>query len=221
MKATVKEPELTAPKPEISDGNQETLMKNRRIFAKPPIGQVIVASGMRIYANNRRMDWVLIKVPGKACGNHPPPYTTGSFEKTNLSNKSTPEDEYKKITEDSIIRQFGNMSPEMWVVKHGRTTKTTFGTVNRMSRTVHWGPDAREFVSESQEVEVFGQGDAFAYHGDSGSFVCDMSGGLVGLLIAMDLSIGEYGCGYVTPIRDLQGDVKKMTGGFVTLDLCR
>lgn len=44
----------------------------------------------------------------------------------------------------------------------------------------------------------------FAFRGDSGSFVCDHNGALVGLLFAMGLSSGEHGCGFVTPIADIQ-----------------
>lgn len=83
-----------------------------------------------------------------------------------------------------------------------------------MTRTVRWD----NFVPESVEVEVIGEGDWFASFGDSGSFVCDMNGALVGLLFARDQSRGDYGCGYVTPIREIQADVKAMTGGILTLD---
>lgn len=52
-------------------------------------------------------------------------------------------------------------------------------------------------------MEVFGKGDTSAHYGDSGSFVCDINGVLVGLLFPMDLGAGGSGCGYVTPIREI------------------
>ena len=212
--ATVKKLDSMASKPQCSNDVKQNLKNNRQIFANPPIGQVIAASGMRTNGNGRRMDWVLIEVPGKTSRNNPPPRTSHTPRN---SNDSTWPENYK-ITTDSVIRQFDNMSKGLWVVKQGRTTETTFGRVNKMSRTVKWSLPNQQFFRQSQEVEVHGIGDAFAYRGDSGSFVCDENGALVGLLFAMDLGKGAYGCGYVTPIREIQADVKATTGGFLTLD---
>lgn len=98
------------------------------------------------------------------------------------------------ITADSIIRQFGVMKKDSWVVKNGQTTAVTSGKVNSMTRTIQW--DNSSLLKESEEVEVIGLTDVFAHYRDSGSFVCDETGALVWLLIGMDLSAGEYGGGF-------------------------
>lgn len=73
-------------------------------------------------------------------------------------------------------------------------------------------------MKEAEEVEVIGLTDVFANYGDSGSFVCDETGALVGLLFAMDLSAGEYGGWFVTPVAEIQADVKAMTNGSLSID---
>lgn len=58
-----------------------------------------------------------------------------------------------------------------------------------MTRTIQ--SDNSSLLKEFAEVEVIELTDVFTHYGDSGSFVCDETGSLVGLLIAMDLSVGE------------------------------
>lgn len=131
--ATVKKLDSYTSKPPCLDKYKENLKNNRRIFGKLPIGQVIAASGMRTNGNNRIMDEILIQVPGKTSKNNPPPRTSHSLENSKASIDAWPED--YKITTDSIICQFGDMSVRLWVVKRGRTTGTTSGSVNQMTRS--------------------------------------------------------------------------------------
>ncbi|MCJ1347168.1 hypothetical protein MMC31_005389 [Peltigera leucophlebia] len=213
--ATIKHLKSLTSRPGCADSDKENLRKCGQIFSKPPIGQVIAASGNRCNPDGRRMDWALIQVPGNTSRNNPPPHDTlndqslKAFNELNLGS-------YKKITEDSVVRQFGSMSKGSWVVKRGRTSGTTTAIVNGMTRTVKWDRESSELVS--REVEVYGMTDDFAFSGDSGSFVCDHNGALVGLLIGSETCAGSFGCGFVTPIAEIQADVKKKTGGFLSLD---
>lgn len=56
-----------------------------------------------------------------------------------------------------------------WVVKQGRTTKTTIGKVGQMDRIVQWTKDAQNIIGEFREVEVVGLNCLFAYDGASNS----------------------------------------------------
>lgn len=111
-----------------------------------------------------------------------------------------------RVTPDSIIQQTCEIRPGSWVVKNVKSSGVTSGRVNRLTRLVQW-----ENQQESEEVDVVGLTKNFAQAGDSGSFVIDEDGNLVGLLIATDLITS---CGLVTPIEELLADVKAMTGGY-------
>lgn len=89
------------------------------------------------------------------------------------------------------------------------------GVVNDMGRIVSWDNENIESV----EVEVFGLSNEFIHYGNSGSFVVDRQGTLVGLLIGIDSSTSSYGAGFVTPIAAIQADVKSMTSGILSLDI--
>lgn len=93
----------------------------------------------------------------------------------------------------------------------------TSGIVNFMTRNIQW--DNSSLLEEPEEVEVIGLTDMFAHYGYSSSFVCNETGSLIGLLIAMDLSAREYGGGFVTPIMEIRADVKLMTNGFLSIDI--
>lgn len=214
MRATIENLETQSSDPDSPAILTQHLQNACRISGNPPIGQVIAASGIRLNSNRRRMDWALIQVPGTKSRNNPPPRTGLRLDDRAAFPKYGQES--YMITADSIIRQFGVMKKDSWVVKNGRTTAVTSGKVNSMTRTIQW--DSSFLLKESEEVEVIGLTDVFAHYGDSGSFVCDETGALVGLLFAMDLSAGEYGGGFVTLIMEIQADVKVMTNGFLSID---
>lgn len=151
MEAILKQINTKISNPNSLGTKEENLKNARRILAKPPIGRVIAASGIRINGNERRMDWVLIGMNGNGSRNHPPPRPSLIPKR---KKKSWPKG-YKKTT-DSVVSQFGDMREGSWVVKQGRTTKTTTGTVGLMDRIVQWTKDAQNIIGESREVEVLG-----------------------------------------------------------------
>lgn len=177
-----------------------------------PIGRVIATSGKRLNAAGSRMDWALIQVVGDKTRNHPPfrakPHhlATSNHEGAKY---------FFEINPDSLIRQFGTMKKDSWVIKNGRTTGVTTAVVNDMGRFVSWENEDIESV----EVGVFGLSSEFIHYGDSGSFVVDWRGALVGLPIGMDSSASSFGAGFVTPIAAIQADVKSMTNGLLSIDL--
>lgn len=189
------------------DGDLERM---RHHHAHPVIGKVIAFSGLRKNASCRRMDWALFDTPETHTRNKPPPQYAFNDDVQYPIGLSS----FYTLTEDSYVRNIGVMKPESWVAKRGRTSRVTSGTVNSMKRFVHW-KQHETFCSE--EIEVIGLGKDFAMGGDSGSIVTNVSGELVGLLIGKDSSSTEWGVGYVTPIDDIQQDVKQRTGGFLRL----
>lgn len=61
-------------------------------------------------------------------------------------------------------------------------------------------------------------GSKFTVPGDSGAFVLDTEGALVGLLWGGPRGKGHDGNGYVTPITEVLRDIEHQTGAKVTLD---
>lgn len=202
--ATIKELEVLSLDPDCPSGNLQCLEKIRRAATAPTIGNVIATSGHRLNENSRRMDWAIIQVSGRMTENKPPP----AAHLTDLGYPRFGPAGYR-VTSDSIIQQTCEIRPGSWVVKNGKSTGVTSGRVSRLTRLVQW-----ENQQESEEVDVVGLTKDFAQAGDSGSFVVDEDGNLVGLLIATDLITS---CGLVTPIEELLADVKAMTGGYLTM----
>ena len=175
----------------------------------PSIGRVLLASGQRKNKANHRMDWALFESAETFKINKPTP------ESAFTSAEALPWPRKYKISSDSKIRQFGSLAEGDWVAKQGRTSGYTSGTVNRMRRRVTWA-NYSDFVSE--EIEVLGLTTDFADHGDSGSFVTNIRGELVGLVIGRESNSADFDIGFVTPIEDIQQDVKEMSGGFISLE---
>lgn len=99
--------------------------------------------------------------------------------------------------------------------KRGRSSGVTSGLVNAINREVQWEDHEN---MRSEEVEVMGLRMAFAEGGDSGSIVTDQHKDLMRLLLAKDSCASDWGMGFVTPIADIQRDVQRLTGGFLSLE---
>lgn len=183
----------------------------QHLDANPGIGKVVAASGLRTNASNRRMDWALFETPATHTRNKPPPK---SAFLTNLDFPGGIKQMYTP-NEDSYVRNMGVIKADSWVSKTGKTSGVTSGTVNTLTRAVHWEQHG-EFYSD--EIEVMGLTNDFAMGGDSGSMVMNASGELVGLLIGKDSCASDWGGGFVTPIQDILQDVKTETGGSLSLD---
>lgn len=199
--------ESTAPIPRI----KEDLEVLQQLEKDPIIGRVIAKSGLRINAAKRMMDWGLIESPTTYSKNKPPPASI--FQR----DEQFPDGlrERYTMTNDSEVRNIGRPLPGSWVTKRGRTSGSTSGIINHMTRLTKWHQHGG-LVSE--DIEVIGLCMDFAEGGDSGSMVLNQYGELVGLLFAKDSCSNDFGIGYITPIADIQQDVKAKTGGTLSLD---
>ena len=170
-------------------------------------GHVIAASGLRVNANNRRLDWALVRNSADHFSRIRP-----------VPRKSLPLFERPDgcfLNEDSSIRTFERIKKGDWVAKKGRTTNWTVGEVNRMRRVWDWPETGRI----TQEVEVFPGGEDFARPGDSGSVVHNKAGELVGMLFGKDSPSNNHNMGIASLITDIQEDIRIMTGGgFISLE---
>ncbi|MCJ1242207.1 hypothetical protein MMC14_010214 [Varicellaria rhodocarpa] len=194
-------------------GQKQPLAKLEDMVNNAVKGHVIAASGYRVTIRNRLLDWA--HVCYTSGGNVPLSHTIPSKEISSLG--QFPENYTYSKTKDSLIRQMSRAKLSDWVAKKGRTSDWTTGFVNRMDRI--WKCDDPEgpIWLGTKEAEVMWCGsDAtpFANRRDSGSLVHNKEGELVGILLARD----ENGVGIILHIQDVQEDVKKMTGEFLSLE---
>ena len=192
----------------VSKENKE-LLNHYKVFSQsPPLGKVLAASGLTT-KNRSRMDWALVEL-----------HSSQAFGK----NRAAPASSFNvqacygidyTITESWEVQNFGKaMVSNSWVAKIGRTSGCTSGNVNALGRLIPWQQHAGW---ATEEVEVMGTTTNFACGGDSGSFVTNEHGELVGLLIGKDSFSADFDCGFVTPIKVIQEHIKEMTGGTITL----
>ncbi len=97
------------------------------------------------------------------------------------------------------------------VVKFGRSTGTTVGVVSGI-KTDACIPGSPAQTSEYTVVGMGGR--TFANEGDSGAWVVQADGTLVGMVLAACL---DSGVTYVTPIEAVFKDIKAQTGREVLL----
>ncbi|EZF35459.1 hypothetical protein H109_04366 [Trichophyton interdigitale MR816] len=170
----------------------------------PGIGKVVLASGSQV-RNNHRVDWALIESPETFSKNKPPSIRQGNFMSPPAGHRYAPHP-------DTKISQFDHVHEDDWVVKLGRTTLTS-GIINGM-KTVEWGPN---FVTE--EIQVMSHYADVAVDGDSGAFVVNEHGHLVGMLYAVTKESTSFNTAYITPFDAIQAHIKEMTnGGFLSFD---
>ena len=195
----------------VRDPSLETSLESIHCaINNPVIGRVAAASGNRLNARRRRMDWALFRFyEGSAGQNRPVPQS--ALRETEFFDGLA----YLKypLTSDSVIDKLGTLKVDDWITKMGRTTGPSTGVVNSLDRVVNW----KAQKVQSVEVEVFGLASAFADPGDSGSFVTNARGELVGLLFGRDSHSNNHDSGFITPIQELLNDVLMRTGGTVSL----
>lgn len=104
------------------------------------------------------------------------------------------------------------------VTQRGRSS-CGHASVGRVKRHIRWDDG-----EESYEDELFGepgcagQSLAFADRGDVGSWIVNYRGELVGILSAIDIWTGSpTRSAFVTPIQVIIEDIKKRTGGKISL----
>jgi hypothetical protein len=97
------------------------------------------------------------------------------------------------------------------VIKRGRTTGLTVGTVNAIEPAVNLGGKT------CSAWHIVGKvGNWFCRPGDSGSFVLDTEGRWCALLFATPFK-SVSGDAYVLPVGDLIADIEYLTGGTISL----
>ena len=202
--------------PETSPGHmadyQRELENLEQCDKSPVIGTVIYGSGMRKNQANRRMDWALIETPHTYSVNVPTPdHPFFLLEQTRqLVGRSEPV--RYSANANSQVRAIGDLDLCDWVCKMGRSSLGTSGQVNRLRREIKWeGYD--HFIT--QEIEVFGLRHDFVDPGDKGAWVTNRAHELVGVLMGMDPFASAAGpnIGFVTDIRDIEQDVRAISGG--------
>ncbi|KAL8830716.1 MAG: hypothetical protein Q9191_001278 [Dirinaria sp. TL-2023a] len=181
--------------------------------AKPVIGSVLYYSGVRKNSKGRRMDWALFETESTWTENIPPSAASFANPASRFPSSASAEVFYEPDA-STRIRRFGKMQLGGWVVKSGRTTSDTSGEVNHLRRSINWQAHNR-FISE--EIEVMGLNSDFVDGGDSGSWVSNEEGELVGMLIAKDSNASNYNIGFVSDIGDIQEDFEALCGWTFTL----
>ena len=100
---------------------------------------------------------------------------------------------------------------QVW--KKGQTTDVTLGTVNGIREVVMW--EGEGVSLKSQEWVIMGnQYQRFSEKGDSGSFIIDRGGHLIGLLHCGHLTLDLT---YFTQYHVLVDDIKNTTGWEVVM----
>ncbi len=93
------------------------------------------------------------------------------------------------------------------MLKIGKVTGATFGTVSHLKTDVRFA-DQPDVVNE--EIVVVGDSnERFAEDGDSGGWVFDADGFLVGMMYAGGKYLNET---YVTPIAEILTDIAESSG---------
>ncbi|EGE07991.1 hypothetical protein TEQG_06978 [Trichophyton equinum CBS 127.97] len=174
------------------------------LVAGPGIGKVLLASGHQV-RDNHRLNWALIESPETFSSNRPPSTRQGSFALPTSGPLYRPHP-------DAKITQFAIPKEDNWVVRTGRTTIAS-ASISSMKK-VEW-PSG--FFT--QEIELVSEDDDVADEGDSGSFVVNREGNLVGMIFAVYRSPSRFHTAYMMTFDSIQSHVKDMTdGGFLSFD---
>lgn len=108
------------------------------------------------------------------------------------------------------VNEFGVMKLGDQLMLFGRVSGVKFGEVDAIISDIKW----QEQPSLTKERAVCtGNGETFCKEGDSGSFVLNGDGQLVGILVDWNI----MGQAYVTPIQAFIDDIRAQTGFNVCL----
>ena len=172
------------------------------------VGNVEYGSGNRRRSDfGSRLDWALIASPNltNSLRNKTPEaycYDHGNSDFREYIATHNPSHRLLKISDSRMAGQ--------WVCGVARSGSCD-GIINRMYRRVRWD----DGFGESMELEVLPNWGKkwFCQEGDAGGWVVNANGEVVGMLIGMD----EYGCGILTPLKDILEDIKRLTAYGVSL----
>ncbi|KAL9122099.1 MAG: hypothetical protein Q9187_001344 [Circinaria calcarea] len=184
--------------------------------ANPVIGQVLASSGIRNTSARMRLDWALVQTTQEFFSRNLPP------SKDSVSPERNPGNNQYHLTELDFADRFGDIVPDDWVIKRGRTTEVTCGKFNGAPIKVQWTNDGDEtwewaVVSTLKRRGGSEEPDVFAGQGDSGAMVFNREGELVGMVFGYHQGGKIFGSGLVTPIREIIADVKASTSGDLLL----
>lgn len=167
------------------------------------IGQVLFASGNRLYGRHR-VDWALVDGSETFSSNRPPSRSEiVPIQRPNQMAIWGPNDDFQ-------AREFGVVGHGDWVAFRGRTSGIASGEVNRIKSRLFW--PAIKLTSDEWEVLPLGAA-SFNLPGDSGSMVFNSSGQIVGLNMT---KIGE--AGWILTMETIQRDIKERMGGSLSLE---
>ena len=165
------------------------------------IGEVVFSSADLTIFKERRLDYVLYSTSSRHDNIVP-----GEQDIPRAGHPTRAP--YYNIESGTVASDFGTIKLGDWLVKVGRTTNITTGTVSLMWRKMPW-----KHYPATQEIEVEGLSDDFAHGGDSGSWVFDINGALCGMVFAAESVPKDWGKGFVTPIENIQEHVRQITKG--------
>jgi len=163
-------------------------------------GTVFATSGCKISTRlGYSLDWALVDVQNTRQGENKVP---------ELPRKPRG---FEFLSEGNAVVDVAPLSVGDNVIKSGYSSGMTYGSVSHIKYDCNVPGNSSP---TSEYVVVGNKGRPFAFRGDSGAFVLNGHGKLVGLLIAGQ---EELGTAYVTPIMEVAWDILDVTGHGVTL----
>ncbi|MCJ1237652.1 hypothetical protein MMC14_005639 [Varicellaria rhodocarpa] len=182
------------------------------------IGITIASSGFRLNRNNHKMDWALIEVSKERFQANSAP---DNLSVSSLAPEHRPQNREYNNGVNSLTK-VRNVQPGDWVIMQGRTSGLTTGEVHKMRMEIK---DWKTRNPISTEIIVIATGkpearlrDVFSEAGDSGAWIFDADGVVVGQQIAHREPIdGSADLTVMSPISDVFRDIEEITGGKISL----
>jgi len=158
-------------------------------------GIVLATSGYKISKrSNCSIDWGLAEVKESRVGNN-----------EILELTSRPKSFGQFFPPHSTVDEMQELELGQQVMKVGRTTNVTYGYVSHIESECKLPGNP----TTSTEFAITGlKGTLFSDKGDSGAFVLNEFGQLVGMIVGGGI-LGET---FVTPIQEVTADIMEMTG---------
>ncbi|KAI4141176.1 MAG: hypothetical protein LQ340_007705 [Diploschistes diacapsis] len=187
-----------------------------------PFGRVVACSGLHANERSHMLDWALVEVGREnLCQNYPIAF----HELPDDPGHAPPEDyQWDGRSPNNKIER---MKLGEWVVMRGRTSGTRTGRVHKLPVAVkRWEipglPETLEWlIAPTRSAWEPAEPAAFAKSGDSGAWVYNGAGAIVGQVIAEGKrEVGrDFGLSIVTPVHDLFQDIEEATGAELYLPM--